>query len=344
MDTGGDEEGVGLAASISVRITAPQLHGNEKKYINECLDTGFLTHYGRFEREFEDAFGKRFGRPALATSSGTAALHLSLLALGVQLGDDVLVPALCFGAAPAVILAVGARPVFVDVDPGTWGMDKNGILKVLNKRTRAILSVHNYGEDAGDFKQFGLPVIEDSCEALGMVPIRGDMACFSFYGNKTITTGEGGMLCGDFRDARKWRDGGFDEDYRNEIPGLNYRMSNLQAALGLAQLERLDSLLAARLGVAKTYSENLKGKGKWLFVAEVRNPRLVKESLKAEGIESRPVFTPVHHSPAFKAYVKGKYKEADRIWMHGICLPTGPHITKEQQAKIIDIIQANKHL
>ena len=193
----------------------PLLEGSEKKYLNECIDTGYVTHAGRFEGAFEEAFARRVGRPSIATSSGTGALHLALLSLGVGPGDEVLVPDLTFGATASVVLAVGAKPVLVDVDPDTWGMDKNRVLACLNKKTRAILPVHLYGEDAGGFEQFGIPVVEDACEALGMVPIRGRMACYSFYGNKVITTGEGGMLCGDFGNAAKWRDGGFDADYRN---------------------------------------------------------------------------------------------------------------------------------
>jgi len=324
-------------------LAKPDLSGNERKYLNECIDTGYVTHAGRFEEAFEKAFSERFKVPCIATSSGTGALHLALLSLGIGPGDEVLVPDLTFGATASVVLAVGAKPVLVDIDPETWGMDKKRIFSVLNKRARAIIPVHLYGVDAGDFTQFGIPVIEDACEALGMVPIRGQMACYSFYGNKVITTGEGGMLCGKFGNAREWRDGGFDDEYRNVLPGLNYRMSNMQAALGLAQFERLDSLLALRLANARRYGELLKGRGKWLFVAEVENPRETKTLLKTHGIDSRFVFTPLHRSPAFRAYAKGRYKESDGVWERGLALPTGPHVTQEQIEKIAEIVHgANK--
>lgn len=324
-----------------IPLARPDLSGNERKYLNECIDTGYVTHAGRFESAFEEAFSKRFGAPSIATSSGTGALHLALLSLGVGPGDEVILPDLTFGATASVVLAVGARPVLVDIDPGTWGLDKNRILGVINKRTRAIVSVSLYGEDAGDFRQFGIPVIEDNCEALGMVPIRGRMAAFSFYGNKIITTGEGGMLCGEFGNAREWRDGGFDSDYRNAIPGLNYRMSNLQAAVGLAQIERFDSLLEARLENARTYAERLPGKGKWLFCVEADNPRALQAELKENGVESRPVFTPLHLSPAFRPYAKGKYKVASEVWSRHLALPTGPHLTKEQQEKVTNIVSGH---
>lgn len=321
-----------------IPLARPVLEGNEKKYLIECIESGYVTHAGRFESDFEKVFSKRFGVPAIATSSGTGALHLALLSMGVGRGDEVIVPDLTFGATASVVLAVGARPVLVDVDPATFGLDRRQVLKYLNKKTRAIIPVHLYGEDAGDFSQFGLPVIEDACESLGMVPIRGQMACFSFYGNKVITTGEGGMLCGQFGNAKEWRDGGFDGDYRNALPGLNYRMSNMQAAVGLAQLERLDDLLNLRLANARRYSESLPGKGKWLFVVETPDPVGLAAYLKEHGVDTRPVFTPLHRSPAFRDYTRGNYRGADKVWENGLCLPTGPHLKQEEQQRVIELV------
>ena len=336
MGFGGNEKWGSLGAFIP--LARPILEGNEKKYLNECIRDGYVTHAGRFEADFEKAFTNLFKTPCIATSSGTGALHLALLSLGVGPGDEVIVPDLTFGATASVVLAVGARPVLVDVDPGTFGLDKNRVLGVLNKKTRAIIPVHLYGEDAGDFTQFGIPVIEDACESLGTVPIRGKMACYSFYGNKTITTGEGGMLCGDFGNAADYRDGGFDSEYRNIVPGLNYRMSNLQAAVGLAQLERFDQLLSARSRNADLFKSLIPGKGKWLFVAETDNPRGLQQYLKESGVDSRPVFTPLHRSPAFRQYAKGNYKNADHIWETGLALPTGPHVQPEQVQKISELV------
>lgn len=321
-----------------IPLARPDLSGNERKYLNECVDTGYVTHAGRFEGDFERAFSERFGVPAIATSSGTSALHLALLSLGVGPGDECIVPDLTFGATASVVLAVGAKPVFVDVDAETWGLDRRKILNVLNKKTRAIIPVHLYGADAGDFTQFGVPVIEDACESLGMMPIRGKMACFSFYGNKVITTGEGGMLCGDFGDARDYRDGGFDQDYRHRVAGLNARMSNLQAALGLAQLERFDELLSRRLQNAAQYAEHLPGKGKWLFCVETPDPRGLQAYLKENGVESRPVFTPLHLCPAFRVYAKGKYRVSEDIWFRHLALPTGPHIGQQEVKTITELV------
>jgi perosamine synthetase len=322
-----------------IPLARPILEGNEKKYLNECIETGYVTHAGRFERDFEKSFGERFQTSCIATSSGTGALHLALLALGVGPGDEVVVPDLTFGATASVVLAVGAKPVFVDVDPETACLDRNRVLGVLNKKTRAIIPVHLYGTDAGDFRQFGIPVIEDACESLGMVPLRGDFTAYSFYGNKVITCGEGGMLCGkDLRDAKEFRDGGFDSEYRNRLPGINYRLSNMQAAVGLAQLERFDELLGKRLANAERYSKSLSGKGRWLFCVECEDPRGLQAFLKENGVDSRPIFTPLHRSPAFRQYAKGNYKVSDSIWMRHLCLPTGPHLEEEQQKKVVNLV------
>lgn len=320
-----------------VPLARPDLSGNELKYLTECVTTGYVTHAGRFESAFEEAFAKRFSTKCIATSSGTGALHLALLALGVGHGDEVIVPDLTFGATASVVLAVGARPVLVDIDPETWGLDRTKVFNVLTKRTRAIIPVHLYGSDAGDFRQFGIPVIEDACESLGMVPMRGRMVCYSFYGNKPITTGEGGMLCGEFGNAGEWRNGGFDADYRNTIPGLNYRMSNMQAAIGLAQLERFDELLNRRIENGAQYASALPGKGKWLFCVETENPRALQQHLKQHGVDSRPVFTPLHLSPAFRVYAKGKYKTSEQVWSRHLALPTGPHVDSETIKRITEL-------
>jgi perosamine synthetase len=318
-----------------IPLACPDLSGNERKYLLEAFDSGYLTHQGAFEDRFEDEFGKWVGRPALATSSGTGALHLALLSLGIGRGDEVILPALTFGATASVVVQVGARPVFVDVDQNTWGINWLHARKRVNSRTRAVISVHLYGEDCG-IEDLGVPVIEDACEALGIVPVRGHCAAYSFYGNKVITTGEGGMLVGNLGNARQFRDGGFTSDYDMTVPGLNYRMTNLQAAVGLAQLERVDDLVSQRLENARRYSEALKGRGKWLFVAESPNPVALAKHLNANGVQTRPVFRPLHMTRAFAC--EGNFKRSERIWETGLCLPTGPHVTPEQVQKISELV------
>jgi perosamine synthetase len=321
----------------SIPIASPRFDGNEFKYLRECIDTGWLTHAGRFEAAFERAFSEKFGAPCMATSSGTGALHVALLSLGIGHGDEVIIPNLTFGATASVVIAVGALPVLVDVSPGTWGLDPELVRRRVTRRTRAIIPVHLYGEDAGDFRQFDVPVIEDACESLGFVPMRGLMTCYSFYGNKIITTGEGGMICGDFGNALDWRNGGFDKDYLCQLPGLNYRMTNMQAAVGLAQLERFDELISIRKRNLEIYDRRLKGKGKWLFVAELDDPMGAAEALRYNGVSSRPVFPPLHRSPAFRHYASGVFPVSDSIYEHGLALPTDA--TPEQTNFICDLLQ-----
>jgi perosamine synthetase len=223
----------------------------------------------------------------------------------------------------------------VDVDPDTFGINWGHARKLVNRRTRAVIVVHLYGEDAG-VEDIGVPVIEDSCEALGMVPPKGYLTAYSFYGNKCLTTGEGGMLTGNLGNAKQFRDGGFTSDYDMTVAGLNYRMTNLQGAIGCAQLERADELVAKRLQNAQRYRDALKGKGKWLFVAESENPAALAAHLKANGVDTRPVFRPLHLTQAFRQ--EGKFKHSERIWETGLCLPTGPHLTKEQQEEVINLV------
>lgn len=330
-----------------IALSSPVLLGKERQYVEEAISTGWLTHRGRFESEFEKAASAFLGVPCLATSSGTGALHIALLSLGVGPKDEVILPNLTFGATASVVLAVGATPVLVDVDRDTWGLSRANLWKRMTKRTRAIIPVNLYGEDAGDYRQLGVPVIEDGCESFGLVPPRGRLTCYSLYGNKMITCGEGGLVAGDLEGVAAWRDGGFDDEYRCHVPGLNYRMSNLQAAVALAQMERAPELIAARLRCVEQYRASLPGRGKWLFVHETPNPRALGAYLKEHGIETRPVFTPLHRSPAFRHYASGNYKVSDEIWASGLCLPTGAHLTQEEVANVITKIKTydgNNHL
>lgn len=303
------------------------LGGNERKYLLDAFDSGWLTHRGSYEERFEKAFSKYVGLPALATSSGTGALHLALFALGVRQGDEVIVPALTFGATASVVLAVGAKPVFCDVDDKACLTD---FRHLISRNTKAVMPVNLYGESVDQeiydlAKDYGLKVIEDNCEGLGFVDPRGDVSCYSFYANKMITTGEGGMLVGNFGIAEQWRNGGFDSDYYHEVPGLNYRMTNLQAAIGLAQLERINELLVHRLKVIQMYRQ-FEGFGKWMYLVKTSSPKALQKHL---GI-GRPVFYPLPLTNAFKS--DGFYPEAERIHANYLALPTD--VTLEQAEKI----------
>lgn len=320
-----------------VPLAQPDLSGNERKYLLEAFDSGYLTHVGEWEERFEKQFSLYVGRPSLAVSSGTAALHIALMTLNVGPGDEVIVPNMTFGATAAVVSALGAKPVFVDCEED-FTINWNHVPMKLTRRTKAVIAVHLYG-NVSQIPSCPVPVIEDSCEALGMVEPKSHLSCFSFYGNKVMTTGEGGMLSGNLGNARHYRNGGFTPDYDMLVSGLNYRMTNLQAAIGCAQLERIDDLLSRRLENAALYASLIKGQGKWLFVADSDDAVGLTEHLKKSGVDCRPVFRPLHMTKAFRR--DGKFPVSVRLWERGVCLPTGPHVSSEQIKKISEMI--NEH-
>ena len=245
-----------------VPVNIPCLQGNEKEYLIECIETGWISSEGPFVREFEEKMATRFNRrQAVAVSSGTAALDCALTSLQLEKGDEVIIPSLTIISCATAVLNAGATPVPVDVDPMTWNMTTAEVRKNINARTKAILAAHTYGLPVEMnpilqlAEEYGLRVIEDAAEAIGLdchnkpCGSFGDLSIFSFYPNKHITTGEGGMVLTDNDDLaernRSLRNLCFQSKkrfYHEEI-GWNYRMTNLQAALGLAQLESLEKAL-----------------------------------------------------------------------------------------------------
>ena len=322
-----------MEASL-LALAQPDIGISEWRNIHQAFQSGYLTHRGEWEAKFEMLFHKRFGRKALATSSGTAALHIALLSCGIGHGDEVILPVLTFGGAAAVVRQVGAKPVFVDVKDD-YCMNWELALKAHTRKTKAIIPTHLYGERC-EFWATGVKVIEDSCEALGYVdPSTADFTAYSFYGNKVITTGEGGMLLGNA--DRRYRDGGFTQDYDMEVAGLNYRMTNMQAAIGCAQFSRLSELLSKRNKVVETYKKYINGIGKWLFVIQVEDPKDLSKYLSKHGIEARPVFKPLHLTQAFKC--EGSYPVSERLWKHGLCLPVGTHIKESDAIMIAKLVR-----
>ena len=316
-----------------IPLLKPRFSGREKEYVLKCLDEGWLSYKSPIVQEFEEKFSEYIGRESIAVSSGTAALHLALLALGIKHGDEVILPAISFGTTASVVLAVGAVPIYVDTD-SRGCLTKKSVRKAITKRTKAIIAVHLYGEIAEDVTSFGIPVIEDACEALGSINIKAAFTCYSFFANKDMTTGEGGMLVGDVSLARKFRNGGFDEHYRFDVPGLNYRMTALQAALGLAQLEGLNVAQSEKRRVVKKYHEHLEGSGYWLFVARVENPEKIKRELFDLGIETRRVFPLLPYQAPFQNG-QHDFPNAEDFYRRGLCLPTGWHVEPE---KIIECL------
>jgi perosamine synthetase len=249
---------------VRVPVTAPHLGEQELLNVTDCILSGWVSSGGHYVSRFEEEFARFCGvRKAIAVCNGTAALHLALAALGVGPGDEVIVPTLTFIATANAVTYTGATPVFVDSEPQTWNLDPARVEEAITPQTRAILVVHLYGQPAQMeaireiASRHGLAVIEDAAEAHGakigerVVGGIGDIGTFSFFGNKIVTTGEGGMVVTDREDlsllARQLRDHGMStRRYWHEIIGFNYRMTNLQAAVGVAQLERIDEILAAK--------------------------------------------------------------------------------------------------
>ncbi len=343
---------------VHVPIIAPDLKGNELKYLVEAFLSSWISSSGKYITDFEFNFAKFCECPhGVATSNGTAALHLALLACGVGPGDEVIVPDLTFAATINVVLHAGATPVIVDIEEDSWCIDPQEIQKAITPRTKAIIPVHLYGQpcdmDAvmAIARKHKLYVIEDCAEAHGAqydgkkVGSFGDIGCFSFFGNKIITTGEGGMCVtasAVLADRmRIFRDHGMSRErkYWHDVVGFNYRMTNLHAAIGLAQLERIEEILASRRAVEEVYREKLQAvsvinfqadalpkrrKITWLVTALINNGErdLVMSKLKQNGIDVRPLFYPLGDMDIYKKYLFSN-PVSRRISSMGISFPTG---------------------
>lgn len=361
-----------------IPVAAPMLNGNEKAYVMDCLDTTWISSNGKYIERFESAFAEFCGvKHAAACCNGTMALHLALMALGVSRGDEVIVPTLTFVATANAVTYCGARPVFVDSEPETWNMDPNLIEAKITPRTKGIIVVHLYGHPVDMdpvmslARRYGLSVIEDAAEAHGAeykgrkVGSIGDIATFSFYGNKIVTTGEGGMVVTDddalIARVRQLKGQGMDPNRRYWFPiiGYNYRMTNIAAAIGLAQLEKAEWHIERRREVAKWYCEGLKGNSAivlpvekkwarnvyWMF-SVVLDEKLsverdvVMAGLAKEGIETRPIFYPMHTLPPYRRLARGKrFPVAERIASRGLNLPTSARLTHEDIDLVCDALK-----
>jgi perosamine synthetase len=346
-----------------VPLVQPVLDGNELEYVTDCIRTGWISSQGKYVRQFEESFGEYVGNPnTLAASNGTVALHLALVTLGIGPGDEVIVPNLTFAASVNAVLYVGAKPVLVDIDPMTMALDMDAAERAVTEHTRAIIPVHLYGHPADMArvmalaKRHDLKVVEDCAEAIGSlyhgthVGNFSDAAIFSFFGNKTITTGEGGMLI--FRDpamlerARILRDHGMSRErrYWHETLGYNYRLTNIQAALGVAQMERVVDFVAQKRWNAEQYRSRLMSipelqlpgefgdvvNSYWFYTVVLPNALVSKRDqilslLMKSGVESRPVFYPMHRMPPYTSYVAKcqTFPVSNRIADAGLSLPSG---------------------
>jgi perosamine synthetase len=357
-----------------IPVAAPALNGNEKAYVLDCLESTWISSSGKYLDRFEAAFAEFCGvRHAIACSNGTTALHLALVALGVGPGDEVIVPTLTFVATANAVTYCGARPVFVDVDAETWAIDAAAVEAKVTPRTRGIIVVHLFGHPADMdaigviARRHGLFVLEDAAQAHGAeyrgrrAGSLGDVATFSFFGNKIITTGEGGMVTTS-DDAlatrmRLLRTHGMDPDrrYWHPVIGYNYRMTNIAAAIGLAQLERVQWQLDRRQELAAWYREELGRTGVltcqaekdwarhvwWMFsvlVSEDAGDRDgIMDALRRRGIETRPIVHPLHTLPPYVEATRGeRFPVAEAIARTGINLPTWAGLTREQVRSVCD--------
>ena len=342
-----------------IPVAQPDLAGNERAYVLDCLDTNWISSKGKYIRAFEEHFASFCGvRHAIATTNGTAALHLALVAQGLKAGDEVLVPAVTFISTANAVRYCGATPVLVDVLPGSLNIDPEAAEARVTAKTRGIIPVHLYGHPAamGNISQLafrhGLFVVEDAAEAHGAefagrrVGGLGDCAAFSFYGNKIVSTGEGGMVTTDDSDLagrlRLLCGQGMDPERRYWFPivGFNYRMTNIQAAIGLGQMENIDRALSLRRKLAVRYRELLSSledriflpneapdvkHAFWMFNIFLRHGGekerdAIMAELAAAGIETRPVFYPLHWMPPYRETTL--FPVADLWAGRGINLPT----------------------
>lgn len=357
---------------MQVPVYRPSLNGREKEYVLDCLESTWISSKGAYIRRFEDGFSERLGvRHAASVCNGTVALHLALLALGITQGDEVIVPTLTYVASVNAIAYTGATPVFVDSVRETWQMDVRDIEAKLTPRTRAIMVVHLYGHpcDMGAISalavRHNLFVIEDCAEAFGSLyqgkPVGsfGNVATFSFFGNKTITTGEGGMVVTDDKTlherALHYKGQGLaaHREYWHDVIGYNYRMTNICAALGLAQLEQADGFIARKREIAELYKAGLQDcpvevhreldgvqHSYWMVSilvpdASQRDP--LREHLARGGVETRPLFHPVHTMPMYARNFQ-RHPVAEDLGWRGMNLPSWPGLSDDTISRITELI------
>jgi perosamine synthetase len=354
-------------SSISTSLVEPYFKGNEHKYLSDCIKTNWISSQGKYVTKFEDKFKEIFKtKNNLTTTNGTNALHLILSTLGIGKGDEVLVPDYTFIGSVNPIIYNNAMPKLIDIDKN-FGIDPEKIKENLNKNVKAIIVVHLFGVPANinEIKKIAqknkIFLIEDCAEAIGSyvnnvhVGNFGDAAMFSFFGNKTITTGEGGMACfkqkKHFNKAKLLRGHGMSEKkrYWHDIIGYNYRMTNIQAAIGLAQLENYKNIIKKKIDLSKIYNKILKKNNfiellpilknqinsYWFYVIQIRDTKKFKTSnlikyLKNQGVEARRSFYPIHRMDKYKRYATKNINISVKKSNSCILLPCWPNMKKNE--------------
>lgn len=372
-----------------IPVNEPFLGERELEYVTECVRTGWISSAGRFIEEFEQRWAAYCGRKyGVAVSNGTVALQVALACLNLQPGEEVILPTFTIISCAQAVVYNGANPVLVDSEPSTWNMDINQIETKITSRTRAIISVHIYGHPVDMdpiwtlAEKYGLAVIEDAAEAHGAEYLTGrhstnpvwrrcgsfgTLSTFSFYANKLITTGEGGMLLTDdgklAEKAYALRNLCFQSDRRfyHEELGFNFRLTNLQAALGLAQLERIDQIIAKKRWIGQEYTRRLQdvtglqlpAEESWarsvywmygVIVSEETGMDAAKfaRKLSERDVQTRPFFLGMHEQPVFKRrgwFQNESYPVAERIARQGLYLPSGLALTIEQLEQVVQAVR-----
>ena len=380
-------------AADFIPLIAPEIRGNEWKYVKECLDTSWVSSVGSYVERFEKMVAERAGtKYAIATVNGTAALHIALMLAGVEADDEVVVSSLTFIAPANTIRYVGAWPVFIDAEPKYWQIDPAEVVDFLEngcrgdgkslrnrktgRRVRAILPVHILGHPVDldpileVAAKYSLPVIEDATEGLGAryrgksLGSLGNAGCFSFNGNKIITTGGGGMLVTDNAEwaarARYLTTQAKDDpiEYVHNAIGYNYRLTNVLAAMGCAQMEQLDEFVEAKRRIARRYQESLSSlpgiqlpeEADWAFstfwmytvlIEEMKSgigSRELLRELAARKIQARPLWQPIHRSPAHKLSDRLVCPNSDALSERALSLPCSVGLSEETQTKVSDSI------
>jgi len=365
---------------LRLPVAEPTLGEQELKYVTECVVTGWISSAGKFVTGFERIFAEFCDTEhAIATSSGTTALHLALLAIGVGPGDEVIVPTLTFIATANAVTYCGADLVLVDSEAESWNLDPDAVEAAITPRTKAIIPVHLYGHPANmepimaTANQHGIAVVEDAAEAHGaeyqgrIVGSIGRLGVFSFYGNKIVTTGEGGMITTNDDELanriRMLRDHGMSKERRYWHPmlGYNYRLTNLQAAIGVAQMEKIEAILAAKRRVSDAYRQGLQvipglimppeaewaTNVNWLFSILVDEETFglsrdrLMSVLRSHGIDSRPLFPPVHTQPIYER--AEHHPVAEHLAATGMSLPSATRLQTEDVEKVVAAIAKTHH-
>ncbi len=366
-----------MAKTYKISLANASFDFTEAKNLKNCIESGMVTYKGKYVKKFEQLFGRYINsKNCLSVSNGTNAIELALRTIGIKKNDKVIVPNFTFAAVINAVLLVGAIPLIVDVDRETWTIDIDAIKKNINKNVRAIIAVHTYGQPCkiDEIKKLvknkNIKIIEDCAEAMGAryknkkIGNFSDFNTFSFYANKAITTGEGGMIV--FKSKKHAilaeglrNQGRFKRiDYKNKVVGTNFRMSNLQAAVGVAQLKKINIFLKKRKRIFELYDkffQNIKNisllpknswsqNSYWLYTillnnyGEKKRDKIIK-SLQNVGIETRPGFYPLCKMNPYKKFAKGNYKNSNYIAYNTFSIPTHVDLTFSDQKYIVNQIK-----